>query len=225
MRFRARRGAPSETGRLEAFSDGVFAVAITLLALDLSRIHADPTATPTVTLFESLSTQWPTLLAFAGAFAFVGVAWTNHHNVFMRVKAVSRSLNGANLVLLAGIVVVPWATSNLADALGMPGVEAGRQAILLYAAVTIAGALTWSLLFHVLASNPDLLDDPAHAHGFATDRAASAIGIATTAGAAAVGWLVAPILGTALLACVPVIFAVASEGFERTDSRPKEVTP
>lgn len=216
IRFRPRRGAPTETGRLEAFSDGVFAVAITLLALDLARIHAAPTESPPVTLFESLAAQWPTLLAFAGAFAFVGVAWTNHHNVFVRVKAVSRSLNGANLVLLAGIVVVPWATSNLAQALGVPGVAAGQQAILVYAAVTIVGAVTWGLLFHVLASNPDLLDDPSHAHGFATDRVGSIIGIATTAGAAAVGWFVSPTLGTALLALVPVIFAVASEGFERT---------
>ncbi len=224
MWFRPRRGAPTETGRLEAFSDGVFAVAITLLALDLARIHADEGATPPVTLFESLATQWPTLLAFAGAFAFVGIAWTNHHNVLMRVKSVSRSLNGANLVLLAGIVVVPWATSNLAEALGTPGAEAGRQAILLYAAVTMAGSVTWGLLFHVLASSPELLGDPAHVRGFMTDRAASAIGIGTTAGAAAIGWFVSPILATALLALLPLIYAVGSEGFERTDGRAAEPT-
>jgi uncharacterized membrane protein len=76
MRFRLLRGAPTESGRLEAFSDGVFAVAITLLALDLTRIHASPDTSPPVTLATSLTTQWPTLLAFAGAFAFVGVAWT-----------------------------------------------------------------------------------------------------------------------------------------------------
>ncbi|MEI7745290.1 MAG: TMEM175 family protein [Chloroflexota bacterium] len=216
MPFRLRRGAPTESGRLEAFSDGVFAVAITLLALDLARIHADPGATPPVTLFKSLADQWPTLLAFAGAFAFVGVAWTNHHNVFVRVKAVSRSLNAANLLLLAGVAVVPWATTNLAEALGSSGTEPGREAILLYAAVTTAGAITWGLLFHVLASNPDLLDDPEHAHGFATDRAGSLIGMGATAGAAAVGWLLSPIVGTMLLALVPVLFAVASEGFERT---------
>ncbi len=105
-----------------------------------------------------------------------------------------------------------WATSNLAEALGVPGVEAGRQAIVVYGAVTIVGAMSWGPLFHVLASNPDLLDDPSHAHGFATDRAGSIIGIATTAGAAAVGWIVSPTLGTALLALTPVIFAVASEG-------------
>lgn len=212
---RLRRGAPTESGRVEAFSDGVFAVAITLLALDLTRIHASPEATPPTALLDSLAEQWPTLLAFGGAFAFVGIAWTNHHNVFARVASVSRSLNGANLVLLGGIVMVPWATSNLAEALASDDLNAGRQAILLYAAVTIAGALTLSLLFHILATSPDLLLDRNHAHTFATDRVASAIGITATAAAAAAGWLWSPLLGTALLALVPVIFAVASEGFER----------
>lgn len=215
MGFRLRRGAPAESGRVEAFSDGVFAVAITLLALDLTRIHASPEATPPITLLESLAEQWPTLLAFAGAFAFVGIAWTNHHNVFARVASVSRSLNGANLVLLGGIVMVPWATSNLAEALASDDPNAGRQAILLYAAVTIVGALTWALLFHVLAKSPALLVDVDHAHAFATDRAASAVGITATAAAAALGWSMSPLLGTAALALVPVIFAVASEGFER----------
>jgi uncharacterized membrane protein len=73
MRFRPRRGAPTESGRLEPFSDGVFAVAITFLALDLTRIRASPDASPPVTLAASLTAQWPTLLAFAGAFAFVGL--------------------------------------------------------------------------------------------------------------------------------------------------------
>jgi len=111
MRLRLRRGRPTETSRLEAFSDGVVAVAITLLALDLGRIHAYPGAVPPVTLLDSLRTQWPTLLAFGGAFAFVGIEWTNHRNVFVRVKSISPSLNVANLILLAGVAMVPWATS------------------------------------------------------------------------------------------------------------------
>ncbi len=225
MRLRLRRGEPSETSRLEAFSDGVFAVAITLLALDLGRIRARPDAVPPMTLFDSLTSQWPTLLAFAGAFAFVGIAWTNHHNVFVRVKAVSRSLNGANLILLAGVVMVPWATSDLAETLGDPASVSAHQAILLYAGVTMLGALTWGLLFHVLGSNPDLLEDADHAHGFRADRIGAVVGVSTTAAAAAVGYLISPILGTALLALVPVIFAVASEGFERGDRpAPMEVS-
>jgi uncharacterized membrane protein len=152
MRLRLRRGKPTETSRLEAFSDGVFAVAITLLALDLARIHADPGAVPPATLFDSLRTGWPTLLAFGGAFAFVGIAWTNHHNVFVRVKSISRSINGANLILLA--------TSALADGLVDNADEASGQAMLLYAAVTGFGALTWGLLFHALSSTPTCSKTP-----------------------------------------------------------------
>ncbi|MEO8470503.1 MAG: TMEM175 family protein [Chloroflexota bacterium] len=217
MKLRLRRGKPTESSRLEAFSDGVFAVVITLLALDLGRIHPQSDAVPPVTLFDSLVAQWPTLLAFAGAFAFVGIAWTNHHNVFVRVKAISRSLNGTNLVLLAGVALVPWATSVLAETLGDSASVSAHEAILLYAGVTMLGALTWGLLFHVLASNPDLLEDPGHAHGFRADRIGAVVGVSTTAVAAAVGYFVSPILGTALLALVPVIFAVASEGFEHGD--------
>ena len=214
MRLRLRRGKPTESSRLEAFSDGVFAVVITLLALDLGRIRPQADAVPPVTLFDSLVAEWPTLLAFAGAFAFVGIAWTNHHNVFVRVKAISRSLNGANLILLAGVALVPWATSALAETLGDAESASAHQAIVLYAGVTMLGALTWGLLFHVLASNPDLLEDPSLARGFGADRVGALVGLSTTALAAAVGYLVSPILGTALLALIPVIFAVASEGFE-----------
>jgi len=217
VRLRLRRGKPTETSRLEAFSDGVFAVAITLLALDLGRIHADPSAVPPVTLLDSLRTQWPTLLAFGGAFAFVGIEWTNHHNVFVRVKSISRSLNAANLILLAGVTMVPWATSALAEGLADSASESSRQALILYAAVAAFGTLAWGFFFHVLSSNPDLLEDPGHAHEFGADRVRTVIGLTALAIATAVGYLWSPMIGAVLLLLVPVIFAVTSEGFERVD--------
>ncbi|MEZ5094844.1 MAG: hypothetical protein R2731_01085 [Nocardioides sp.] len=81
--------------------------------------------------------------------------------------------------------------------------------------MALLGSLTWGLLFHVLASEPELLVDQSHAHGFATDRLGAALGFATTALAGAVGWFLSPLGATALLAALPVVFAVASEGFER----------
>lgn len=71
------------------------------------------------------------------------------------------------------------------------------------------------LLFHVLSTSPDLLTDPALADGFAADRTGAWIGVATTTLAAAVGYYWAPVLGTLLFFLIPVLFAVASEGFER----------
>lgn len=212
--LRPRRAEPTETSRSEAFSDGVFAVAITLLALDLARIHADP-AVGDGTLFAAIRHLWPTLLAFAASFVFIGVGWTNHHNVFVRVKRLSRSLNAANLLLLAGITMVPWATATLAEALSRPG-NHGQQEVVLYAAVTLYGTATWWLVFHTLARHPELLDDPQHANSFAADRIGAAVGFIGTVIPALIGFYWSPITATLLFFALPVFFAIASEGFDES---------
>jgi uncharacterized membrane protein len=217
--IRPKRGLPTKPERLVAFSDGVFAVAITLLALDLARIKAEPSTG--VTIFDSLAQQWPTLLAFAGAFAFIGVAWLNHHRVFSHVKAVSRAVSGANLLLLAGVALVPWVTGALAEGLGDPEGDRGTQEIVLYGAVTGIGALTWALLYHVLAQDPDLLIDPTHARHFAADRAASSIGITGTIAASALGYFWSPLAATVIFLALPVFYAIGSDGFERTPRQPQ----
>ena len=193
----------------------MFAVAITLLALDLGRVHAQ-TGVGDGSLNAALGRYWPTLLAFAASFAFIGVAWTNHHSVFVRVARVSRGLNAANLLLLAGITMVPWATSTLADALSQRG-DHGQQEVLLYAAVLMFGTLTWLLVFHTLATHPELLVDPDDARGFRADRIGTLIGFAATTLAAAIGFLWSPVAATLLFLALPVFFAFASEGFERHD--------
>ncbi len=190
-------------------------MAITLLALDLGRVHAEP-AVGDGSLTAALERYWPTLLAFAASFAFIGVAWTNHHNVFVRVARMSRGLNTANLLLLAGITLVPWGTSSLADALSQQG-NHGQQEVLLYAVVLMIGTATWWLVFHTLATHPELLVDPDHAGGFRVDRIGVVIGFGATAVAAAVGFLWSPVAATLLFLALPVFFAFASEGFERRD--------
>jgi uncharacterized membrane protein len=214
--LRPRRGEPTGVGRTEAFSDGVFAVAITLLALDLARIHADP---PDITLAQALSLEWPTLLAFAASFVFIGVAWTNHHNVFRRVALQTRALNGANLLLLAGVTMVPWVTATLASSLsGTQGGDGGRQEILLYATVTGLGAITWGLLFHILATNPDLLKDPSHADGFKGDRLSALVGISTTIIGALIGYYWNPLVAVALFLALPAFYYLLSDGLERVSA-------
>lgn len=212
--IRPRRAAPTSTGRSEAFSDGVFAVAITLLALDLGRIHADP-ARGDGTLGAALGELWPTLLAFAASFVFIGVAWTNHHHVFVRVERLSRGLNTANLALLAGITMVPWATSTLAEALSLPG-HHGQQEVLLYGAVISFGTFTWWLVFHTLATRPELLEQPEHADGFRADRIGTLVGFIGSAVPSAIGYFWSPIIATSMFFALPVFFAIGSEGFERS---------
>ncbi len=213
LKWRLRRGQATQTARTEAFSDGVFAVAITLLALDLTGIHADPKVGDG-TLYAAIASLWPVLLAFAASFVFIGVAWLNHHVRFARVKSMSRSLHAANLVLLAGIVLIPWVTATLAEALSLPG-KHGQQEVALYAAVLILNAVGWFLFLSVLAGHPELLEDPAEAAGFAADRFSALMGGVVGIVGVVIGYLWSPIAATVLFLAMPIFYAVVSEGFER----------
>jgi len=217
LRWRFRSGKATQTGRAEGFSDGVLAVAITLLALDLSTIHATP-GLADGTLFAAIGEFWPRLLAFAASFAFIAVTWLNHHIRFERVKSMSRGLHAANLLLLAGVVLVPWVTSILADALALPGGH-GQQEVAVYAAVLALLAGSWFWLLNVLAGHPELLEDAADARTFARDRFSALTGIVVALVGVAIGYLWSPIAATVLFLAVPIFYAVASEGFERVDER------
>ena len=107
---------PKETGRIEAFSDGVFAVAITLLVLNLQ-----PPKPLQVDLVTWLVQQWPAYLAFVTSFATIGVMWMNHHRLFTYITRSDSGLMGLNLLLLMLIVLVPFPTALLADYIAAPG--------------------------------------------------------------------------------------------------------
>src|SRR5207248_9074271 len=95
----------SETSRIEAFSDGVFASAITLLILD---VHV-----PTISqgpLGAALSRQWPTYIAYLISFAFIGIMCVNHHRLFIHISCSDNGLMFRNLLLLLGVMPVPFHT-------------------------------------------------------------------------------------------------------------------
>jgi len=99
----------SETSRIEAFSDGVFAIAITLLILD---VHV-----PTISqgpLGAALRRQWPTYIAYLISFAFIGIMWVNHHRLFNHIRRSDNGLMFLNLLLLLGVSAVPFPTALLA---------------------------------------------------------------------------------------------------------------
>ena len=100
---------PSETARIEAFSDGVFAIAITLLILEIK--------VPSVAqgeLAHQLLRQWPSYFAFLLSFLFIGVMWINHHRMFTHIHRSDHGLLFFNLLLLLGVTVVPFPTAVLA---------------------------------------------------------------------------------------------------------------
>jgi uncharacterized membrane protein len=113
--------------RLEAFSDGVLAVAITLLVLDL---HFEKGET---SLASQLHDQWPSFAAYALSFFVIGVIWVNHHALFALVDRVDRKLMFYNLLLLMWVTTIPFTTSTLAKFLQSGGADS-RLAVLLYGA-------------------------------------------------------------------------------------------
>ncbi len=98
-------------GRFEAFSDAVFAFAITLLALGfvLPELHSPSNRV----LAFALLRLWPNLIAYALSFSVIGLMWQNHHALFRLVRNIDRKTVFWNLLLLAATVFIPFATTTL----------------------------------------------------------------------------------------------------------------
>ena len=139
----------SETSRIEAFSDGVFAIAITLLILE---VKIPPAAGPG-TLWTALLQQWPFYAAFLLSFSFIGVMWMNHHRLFTHIQRTDDGLILLNLILLMGVTVVPFPTAILALHFNSDG----RTAAALYNATYIVIAIAFNLLWRY-ALRHELLD-------------------------------------------------------------------
>jgi uncharacterized membrane protein len=125
------------TGRAEAFSDGVFAIAITLLVLSL-RLSGHGTLT------EQLLEAWPHYFAYVVSFLTIGIMWMNHHTILAHVTRVDRPLLVINLLLLMGIVAIPFPTELVAENLTHEG---GTVAVVTYGLVMIAISLGFAGLW------------------------------------------------------------------------------
>jgi uncharacterized membrane protein len=141
----------SETSRIEAFSDGVFAIAITLLVLDLKVPHDAPGGRR---LAELLLAQWPAYLAFLTSFATILIMWINHHRIFSLVGRSDDRLLFYNGLLLLGVTIVPFPTSLVAEYLRRDGAQ---TAALVFNGTYILTAVTFNLLWRTAAVNDRLL--------------------------------------------------------------------
>ena len=136
----------TETTRVEAFSDGVFAIAITLLILEI-KVPSPGSGE----LSAQLLRQWPSYVSYLISFAFIGIMWMNHHRLFTHIERCDDLLLIFNLLLLLGITTVPFPTSVLAAHLGRPG---QRTAALLFNATYFVIAVFFNLLWRYAASRP-----------------------------------------------------------------------
>ncbi len=104
-----------QTGRLESFSDGVFAVAITLLVFNLQMPHLPTGAISVPALGSALFAQWPSYLTFITSFATILIMWASHHGIFRMVYRANTPFLFANGLLLLLVTVVPFPTSLVAQ--------------------------------------------------------------------------------------------------------------
>ena len=130
-----------DRSRLEAFSDGVIAVAITLLALDLTV--AGPGHGP---LVHQLHDKWPAFVAYLISFFTIGIIWVNHHALVRTIKTVDRPLLFLNLVLLLFVVAIPFGTSTVADYLPHNSWDA-RLAMMLYGGIFVGMSVGFGAIF------------------------------------------------------------------------------
>ncbi len=150
--FGGGRDRDNGTGRIEAFSDGVFAIAITLLVIESGVPHVEGEGT---TLFGALVEQWPSYLGYVISFLQIGVIWANHHNRFRFIVRSDHVLLFLNILFLMCVAFIPFPTALLAEYLqGIERATAGA----VYAGTLAVTAVFFTLLWLYAAANYRLVD-------------------------------------------------------------------
>jgi uncharacterized membrane protein len=140
-------------GRLHALIDGIFAIAMTLLVLDLPKPQGSAHLT------RDLVHAWPSYAAYLVSFATVGVVWIEHHGMMGAVRRIDRRLLERTLVFLLFVSVIPWPTA-LAASYARAGSQA-RPAAVLYAGTMMLMGLSFAWCWRYLTTHPDLVAEPA----------------------------------------------------------------
>ena len=133
------------TNRVEAFSDGVFAIAITLLILRIRVPHGS--AEGSEHLWSALIALWPSYLAFLLSFFVILIMWINHHELIRMIDAVDYPFFFANGLLLLTVTFVPFPTAVLAEHLATSEASA---AVAFYCGSFVINSLSWTLLLHAI---------------------------------------------------------------------------
>ncbi len=143
--------APSnDTARLEAFSDGVFAIAITLLVLEVRVPGGNGT------LAHKLADAWPGYIGYAISFVTIGIMWANHHSVFRLIARTTHGLIVGNLLLLLTVAFLPFPTTVLAEHLRHGGADQ-RTAAVFYSGTFILIAIGFQVLWQVASRGNRLI--------------------------------------------------------------------
>ena len=142
-----------ETGRIEAFSDGIFGIAITLLVLNMKVPKAAEIEGKT-TLLRALVAQWPVYMSYLISFLTVLIMWMNHHKLFRHIRRSDHLFQILNGLLLMGVTIVPFPTAVLAEHINTPN---GRTAAAVFSGTYLVIALLFYALWHYASHEHRLL--------------------------------------------------------------------
>ena len=181
-----------ESRRAESFSDGVFAVAITVLVFDLLPVGAGTISSSELT--NALLHAWPQYAAYAISFLTIGIMWLNHHTMLAHVSRVDRPLLAINLFLLMGVVAIPFPTALVAEHLTGKFRAGGSVAAVVYGITMIAISVGYSGMWLYLESHREKLGASARM------RSPRTVSLRFTAGL--VGYVVATLLAAFVSAAV-----------------------
>jgi TMEM175 potassium channel family protein len=194
----SRVGARWETGRTEAFSDGVFAIAITLLVLEINVPEA-----AFDNLWKGIVDEWPAYLGYATSFMTIGGIWLAHHAVFRRLRYANSRIMRINLLLLMAVAFLPYPTRLVAEAIHDQSAE--RVAVIFYGLTLLAISLLFGALWGTVTLDRELLKPEVSDEEVNRILLATTPGIGFYAGAtaiaivaprvAAIGYLVIAVVG------------------------------
>ena len=128
-------------GRLEAFSDGVIAIIITIMVLELE--------VPRSAELVALQPLWPTFLSYTLSYLYLGIYWNNHHHLLQATRCVNGRILWANLHLLFWLSLIPFVTGWMGEN-NFAALPVG-----LYGFVLLAAAVAYAVLSHVLTAHPE----------------------------------------------------------------------
>ena len=175
-------------GRLEAFSDGVFAIVITLLILDIKVPTGEPGR-----LGQALADQWPQYVAYLLSFFVVGIIWLNHHATVNLLARADHRMQVLNLLLLLPVSILPWPTALLSEYTREGTAADQRLAVLIYGLTSTAMAVLFNVMWRYLLRHPELHKPHVTRELLAVRNRRYNIGVAVYPVATAVGLLSVPL--------------------------------
>lgn len=198
----------SPTGRVEAFSDGVMAIAITLLVLDLKVPPLEDVQNGG--LAAALAARWPSYVAYLAAFLTIGIIWLNHRTLVDRIARFDARLHWLNLMLLLGVATLPWPTALVAEYVQRGGPDASAATVL-YGLLATLMSVPWGFFWRHLADKPELLEpgyDAAYARA-EWRRGTVGLPIYIVATLVALAW---PLVALGLYLGIAILYAMTSQG-------------